>query len=93
VPQLEVLLSDGYLGNKGYPAINSSLYGSQFFALIGVLMHPLSIGSTHLNASGNISAKPRFNPNYISNPYDAAAITEIAKYLRKIAQTPPLSYA
>nr|OQO29516.1 hypothetical protein B0A51_02608 [Rachicladosporium sp. CCFEE 5018] len=89
--QLEVLLSDGYLGNKGYPVNGTALYGSQFFALIGVLMHPFSVGSTHLNASSSIVSKPRFNPNYLSNPYDAAAITQIAKYLRKIANTPPLS--
>lgn len=92
VPQVEVLFSDGYLGAKGYPAANSSLYGSSFFALIGVLQHPLSRGSSHI-VSGDFDTKPRFDPDYLSNPYDLHGVAQIAKYLRKIAQTPPMSYA
>jgi choline dehydrogenase-like flavoprotein len=92
VPQAEVLFSDGYLGAKGYPAANSSLYGSSFFALIGVLQHPLSRGSSHIT-SANFTTKPRFDPNYLSNSYDLYGVAHIAKYLRTIAQTPPMSYA
>ena len=92
VPQAEVLFSDGYLGAKGYPVANSSLYGSSFFALIGVLQHPLSRGSSHI-ASANFTVKPRFDPNYLSNSYDLYGVAHIAKYLREIAQTPPMSYA
>jgi choline dehydrogenase-like flavoprotein len=92
VPQAEVLFSDGYLGAKGYPAANSSLYGSSFFALIGVLQHPFSRGSSHIT-SANSTIKPRFDPNYLSNPYDLYGVAYIAKYLRTIAQTPPMSYA
>ena len=91
VPQVEVLFSDGYFGSKGYPLANSSLYGQQFFAMIAAVEHPFSRGSTHINSS-SITAKPVFNPNYLSNVYDLQAIKEAAKYLRKIAQTPPLSY-
>lgn len=92
VPQLEVLFSDGYLGAKGYPATSSHLYGSSFFALIGVLQHPLSRGSSHIN-SPDFAAKPTFDPNYLSNAYDLEGVAQIAKYLRKIAQTAPMSYA
>lgn len=92
VPQVEVLFSDGYLGAKGYPAANSSLYGSSFFALIGVLQHPLSRGSSHIT-SANFTVKPRFDPNYLSSSYDLYGVAHIAKFLRKIAQTPPMSYA
>lgn len=92
VPQLEVLFSDGYLGAKGYPATSSPLYGSSFFALIGVLQHPLSRGSSHIN-SPDFAAKPTFDPNYLSNAYDLEGVAQIAKYLRKIAQTAPMSYA
>jgi choline dehydrogenase-like flavoprotein len=83
VPQAEVLF---------YPAANSSLYGSSFFALIGVLQHPLSRGSSHIT-SANFTAKPRFDPNYLSSSYDLYGVAHIAKYLRTIAQTPPMSYA
>lgn len=92
VPQAEVLFSDGYLGAKGYPAANSSLYGSSFFALIGVIQHPFSRGSSHINSS-DFEAKPIFDPNYLSNPYDLEGVAQIAKFLRTIAQTPPMSYA
>lgn len=91
VPQLEVLFSDGYLGAKGYPAADNELYGSSFFALIGVIMHPFSRGSSHINGS-DFNAKPVFNPNYLSNPYDLEGVAQIAKYMRKIARTEPMSY-
>lgn len=92
VPQAEVLFSDGYLGAKGYPVANNSLYGSSFFALIGVLQHPISRGSSHIT-SANFTIKPHFDPNYLSSSYDLYGVAHIAKFLRTIAQTPPMSYA
>ncbi|KAL5118879.1 hypothetical protein ACEQ8H_003202 [Pleosporales sp. CAS-2024a] len=90
VPQLEVIFSDGYTGLKGYPAANSSLFGINTFSLIGVVQHPFSKGSVHI-ASTNISCKPYINPNYLSHPYDLAAAANLAKYLRTIATSPPMS--
>jgi choline dehydrogenase-like flavoprotein len=90
VPQLEVIFSDGYTGLKGYPAANSSQFGIGTFALIGVVQHPLSKGDVHIS-SRNISDKPLINPNYLSHPYDLEAATNLAKYLRKIASTKPMS--
>ncbi|KAI4950293.1 hypothetical protein J4E91_004950 [Alternaria rosae] len=90
VPQLEVIFSDGYTGLKGYPAANSSQFGIGTFALIGVVQHPLSKGNVHIS-SQNISDKPLINPNYLSHPYDLEAATNLAKYLRKIASTAPMS--
>jgi choline dehydrogenase-like flavoprotein len=90
VPQLEVIFSDGYTGLKGYPAVNSSQFGIGTFALIGVVQHPLSKGNVHIN-SRIISEKPLINPNYLSHPYDLEAATNLAKYLRKIASTKPMS--
>ncbi|KAK0837713.1 hypothetical protein LTR03_012583 [Friedmanniomyces endolithicus] len=91
VPQLEVLFDDGYLGLKGYPKMNSSLYGSQFMTFIASIQHPFSRGSSHINAP-NPTGHPVFNPNYLSNEYDLEAVAQGTKYLRKIAQTPPMSY-
>jgi choline dehydrogenase-like flavoprotein len=90
VPQLEVIFSDGYTGVKGYPAANSSLFGIGTFALIGVVQHPLSKGNVHI-ASRNISDKPIINPNYLSHPYDLQAAANLAKYLRTIASSKPMS--
>jgi choline dehydrogenase-like flavoprotein len=90
VPQLEVIFSDGYTGLKGYPAANSSLFGIGTFALIGVVQHPLSKGNVHIT-SRNISDKPLINPNYLSHPYDLQAATGLAKFLRTIATSKPMS--
>jgi choline dehydrogenase-like flavoprotein len=90
VPQLEVIFSDGYTGLKGYPAATSPLFGIGTFALIGVVQHPLSKGNVHI-ASRNISEKPIINPNYLSHPYDLQAAAGLAKYLRKIASSKPMS--
>jgi choline dehydrogenase-like flavoprotein len=90
VPQLEVIFSDGYTGLKGYPAANSSQFGIGTFSLIGVVQHPLSKGNVHIS-SQNIGDKPLINPNYLSHPYDLEAATNLAKYLRKIASTQPMS--
>ncbi|KAH7064428.1 hypothetical protein BKA63DRAFT_496762 [Paraphoma chrysanthemicola] len=89
VPQLEVIFSDGYTGLKGYPVANSSLFGIGTFALIGVVQHPLSKGSVHIN-SRNVTEKPVINPNYLSHPYDLQAATNLAKFLRKVASSEPL---
>lgn len=90
VPQLELIFSDGYTGVKGYPASTSALYGKNFFSILAVIMHPLSVGSIHINASAPLG-KPVINPNYLSNGYDLEAVAQAAKYNRKVAQTSPMS--
>ncbi|CBX96236.1 hypothetical protein LEMA_P111550.1 [Plenodomus lingam JN3] len=89
VPNLEVIFSDGYTGRKGYPAPTSPLAGINTFSLIGVLQHPLSRGSVHINSPAP-AAPPSINPNYLSHPYDRAAVTHIARFLRHVASTHPL---
>jgi choline dehydrogenase-like flavoprotein len=90
VPHLEVIFSDGYTGLKGYPAATSPLFGIGTFALIGVVQHPLSKGNVHIS-SRNISDKPLINPNYLSHPYDLQAAANLAKFLRTIASSKPMS--
>ncbi|KAM0247762.1 hypothetical protein ACHAQJ_009723 [Trichoderma viride] len=91
-PQVEVIFSDGYTGVKGYPAIDSPLYGKGFFTLIGVVMHPLSRGTIHIT-SADVDIKPQIDPQYLSNEYDVQAAIEAVKYCRKIANSAPLSSA
>ncbi len=90
VPQLELIFSDGYTGVKGYPAANTSLFGEQFFTLIASIQHPFSRGSVHLTTNSVLDA-PAIDPKYLSEPYDLAAAIATAKYLRKVASSPPLS--
>ncbi|KAF5552186.1 choline dehydrogenase mitochondrial [Fusarium mexicanum] len=89
VPQVEVIFSDGYTGVKGYPAATSPLFGKGFVTLIGVVMHPLSRGSVHINPSDPVG-KPTINPNYLSNSHDVEAVLQTVKYNRKIANTEPM---
>ncbi|KAK6356710.1 hypothetical protein TWF718_001052 [Orbilia javanica] len=89
IPQLEVLFADGYTGTKGYPATGSPEYGNQYITLLGILQHSFSKGSVHIDTT-NPSNPPVINPNYLSNSYDAEAIKQIVKYLRRIANTAPL---
>ncbi len=90
VPQLEVIFSDGYTGVKGYPPTSSPLYGKGFFSLIAAVMHPLSRGSVHIRSSNPADA-PTINPNYLSNEHDVQSAVEAIKYVRRIANTAPMS--
>jgi len=89
VPQVEVIFSDGYTGLQGYPPPTSPLHGMHTFTLIGVVQHPLSRGSVHIT-SRNTSQPPAIDPHYLSHPYDLSATTALARFLRTVAQTPPL---
>ncbi|KAF2226423.1 hypothetical protein BDZ85DRAFT_278377 [Elsinoe ampelina] len=89
VPQLEIIFSDGYTGVKGYPPVNSTLYGKGFITLISALQHPLSVGSIHISSLAP-SATPLINPNYLSYEYEVEALVAAIKYARRIANTFPL---
>ncbi|KAE8357147.1 hypothetical protein BDV27DRAFT_171083 [Aspergillus caelatus] len=89
VPQIEILSADGYAGAKGYPSETSPLYGSNFFSLLAVMLHPFSTGSIHVT-SASISTAPEIQPNYLAHEYDIQALVSAAKYLRKLASTAPL---
>lgn len=92
VPQLEVLFNDGYLGNKGYPANTSALYGKQFFTMIASINHGFARGYIHINTS-DPKAYPVMDPRYLSKPYDLNAVAQGAKYMRKIVYTEPFASA
>ena len=90
IAQSELLLSDGYTGNKGYPAVGTPLYGKGFTTIIAGLMHQLARGSVHINTT-DATAKPVYDPNFASNDYDLQGIIAMAKYIRKVATTAPFS--
>ena len=89
VPSLESFFSDGYSGAAPAPDSTSSFYNDHLFTIFSVVMHPLSRGSVHINAS-DPAGKPVIDPNYVSNSYDLRAIVEAAKFNRKIAEAPSL---
>ncbi|OLN81896.1 Versicolorin B synthase 4 [Colletotrichum chlorophyti] len=89
VPQLEILFSDGYTGVKGYPKQGAVGYGKDYFTLIAAVMHPLSRGNVHINAS-NPLGPPLIDPKYLSHEYDLQAAIEAIKKCRQVALTEPL---
>ncbi|KAG8626244.1 hypothetical protein KVT40_005189 [Elsinoe batatas] len=90
VPQLEIIFSDGYTGVKGYPSVNSTLYGKGFITLISALQHPLSVGNIHISSLAP-GATPLINPNYLSYEYEVEALVAAIKYARRVASTYPLA--
>ncbi|KAK6337778.1 hypothetical protein TWF696_001258 [Orbilia brochopaga] len=91
IPQVEILFADGYTGTKGYPAAGTPAHGNQYITLLGILQHSFSKGSVHIDASApSAPSPPVIDPNYLAKAYDAEALKQIVKYLRKIANTAPL---
>ncbi|KAH6683454.1 GMC oxidoreductase [Halenospora varia] len=90
IPQIEIIFSDGYTGVKGYPAATDPQFGIETFTLIGGIMHPFARGTVHISSS-SVLTPPTIDPAYLSSPVDFAALVAIAKYLRQIATTSPMS--
>ncbi|KAF3921210.1 hypothetical protein ABW21_db0204115 [Orbilia brochopaga] len=91
IPQLEILFADGYTGTKGYPAAGTPAYGNQYITLLGILQHSFSKGSVHIDPAAPFAPSPPvIDPNYLAKAYDAEALKQIVKYLRKVANTAPL---
>lgn len=67
----------------------TSLVGN-FFSMLGVLEHPFSRGSSHIN-SVDTKTYPTIDPKYLSHPFDLAVLSAIALHLQKVALSPPLS--
>lgn len=68
----------------------STTLPGNFFTLLGVLQHPHSRGSSHINIA-NASVYPALNPNYLSHPFDLEVLSAIALHLQIVAKTKPLS--
>ncbi|KAH8884143.1 GMC oxidoreductase [Thozetella sp. PMI_491] len=65
--------------------------GGNYFSLLGVLEHPFSRGSVHIQ-SADISVHPVLDPNYLSHPLDLRLLSVITLHMQNvIAKTKPLS--
>lgn len=60
-----------------------------FLSILGVLEHPLSRGSVHIQ-SADAAVHPQIDPRYLSNPLDVQLLKAIALHLQTIARTAPL---
>ncbi|KAK1572861.1 GMC oxidoreductase [Colletotrichum navitas] len=61
-----------------------------FLSVLGVLEHPLSRGSVHIQ-SADVAVHPGIDPRYLSNPLDVQLLKTIALHLQTVARTKPLS--
>ncbi|KAL0937289.1 Glucose oxidase 1 [Colletotrichum truncatum] len=61
-----------------------------FLSILGVLEHPLSRGSIHIQ-SADATVYPKIDPRYLSNPLDVQLLKLIALHVQTVAQTKPLS--
>ncbi len=90
IAQVELVFSDGYTGGKGYPKPGTPLYGKGFSTILAALMHPLARGNVHINTS-DATQHPIYDPTFASNEYDLKGLVTMAKYIRKVFQTPPFA--
>ncbi|KAK1966040.1 GMC oxidoreductase [Colletotrichum sublineola] len=61
-----------------------------FLSVLGVLEHPLSRGSIHIQST-DATVHPEIDPRYLSNPLDVELLKTIALHLQTVARTKPLS--
>ncbi|KAK5122165.1 hypothetical protein LTR85_004411 [Meristemomyces frigidus] len=62
-----------------------------YFTILGVLEHPLSRGTVHINSS-DATDYPIIDPHYLEHPADLAMLAKIALHIQnKLAQAYPLS--
>ena len=62
-----------------------------YFTILGVLEHPLSRGTVHIN-SANPTDYPLIDPHYLEHPGDLAMLSKIALHIQNyLAQAYPLS--
>lgn len=61
-----------------------------FFTMLGVLEHPFSRGSVHIQSS-DPATYPQIDPRYLSHPFDLKVLSKIALHLQEVAKTAPLS--
>ncbi|KAK0614639.1 hypothetical protein B0T14DRAFT_593172 [Immersiella caudata] len=85
VPQLEIIMETNFVGAvTAYPGTGN------FITLLSSIMHPMSRGSVHINAS-HPSVVPVINPQYLSHEYDLHSLIAGSKFARRVANTKPMA--
>lgn len=78
------------LANDTTRLFASSVPGN-YFTILGVLEHPFSRGSVHIN-SANVADYPLINPHYLEHPADIKILSQIALHVQdSLAVTAPLA--
>lgn len=64
--------------------------GGNYFTLLGLLSHPFSRGSIHIQTA-DPTVQPRLDPRYLSHPLDREFTRQIAFHMQELATRLPLS--
>lgn len=64
--------------------------GGNYFSIIGLVSHPFSRGSVHIQSS-DPAVQARLDPRYLSHPMDRQLERQLAFHMRDVVQNPPLS--
>lgn len=91
----EILLAGGispwfYNDSSRVFASPSASTGGNYATVIGLLSHPLSRGTAHIQ-SADPAVQPALDPRYLSHPLDRALAAELALSMQALARRPPLS--
>lgn len=64
--------------------------GRNYFSVLGLLSHPFSRGSVHIQ-SADPAVQARLDPRYLSHPLDRQLTRQIAFHMQDLVTQPPLS--
>ncbi|KAM5533331.1 hypothetical protein V8D89_013005 [Ganoderma adspersum] len=83
----ELMLFAGFLP---YAGIKPPSETDHYMTIVSTVMHPLSRGSVHI-ASGDPTAPPAIDPNYLAHPQDLQMSLSLMKLALKVFETKPLA--
>ncbi|KAF5336812.1 hypothetical protein D9758_015847 [Tetrapyrgos nigripes] len=84
-PSIEIIGFPGYLSFPKTP-----IPGKKYYTLCAAVNHNFSRGTIHATSSDPFS-DPEIDPHYFEHDIETKNFVEAAKFLRKLAQTAPLS--
>lgn len=87
-PDLQIVISDGYTGPKGYPRPGMPGHAQNYATVFAGITRPFARGSVHITSSSP-TANPAIDPRFLSTPYDLEALKQGAQFVRRVAQTAP----
>lgn len=64
--------------------------GGNYFSIIGLVSHPFSRGSVHIQ-SADPGEQARLDPRYLSHPLDRALNRQLAFHMQEVVTKPPLA--
>ncbi|KAF5336807.1 hypothetical protein D9758_015848 [Tetrapyrgos nigripes] len=84
-PSVEII---GFPGYQSFP--KAPIPGKKYYSLCSAINHNFSRGTVHATSNDPFK-NPEIDPHHFEHDIEAQNFVEVAKFLRKLAQTAPLS--